>query len=554
MTAKNIHRETTVKGLALSKGCAVGKVCMFNENRHKTMPMYKVEGTGHDLEVVRLKQAMDIARNQLDEIREKVEKSIGLAEAEIFVAHKMILEDPQLLEDITEAIKTEGVNAEFAVSHVLDSYETRLQALDDEYIKARASDFGEIRRRLLDIMGDIRPSLLCDSGHCSRGKNRVIVADELTPSLTVDVDPDLTIAFVTEHGGVNSHAAILARALGIPAVSGLHGIRDMVGCGTELLVDGKSGEVVIWPNDETMSTVSAEDLQNRGIPEAVPPVDGFNVRANINWASDIEISTAMHAEGIGLYRTEFEIIAAGKLLTEDELYDRYIAVARAMAGKMVVFRLFDFGSDKKIPFIGIPEEENPSLGWRGSRFLLGKRDVLRTQARALARTSAGGRVHVMYPMIVDAQQFLDVKQAFMDSVSDIPFGVIRHGVMFEVPSACLQAEEIMAQADFASIGTNDLTQYLFAVDRENDHVSYDYNPDRPVFWRLIKDVAAAAERAGKPLSVCGELASYPRYVDRLIDAGIKSVSVSPRRIPDVRLAFAQVRGLSISDAPVSFSI
>ena len=262
----------------------------------------------------------------------------------------------------------------------------------------------------------------------------------------------------------------------------------------------------------------------------------------------------MQAEGIGLYRTEFEIIAAGQLLTEDELFDRYLTVASAMAGEMVVFRLFDFGSDKKLPFMGIPEEENPSLGWRGSRFLLGKKDILRTQARALARTSIGGRVHVMYPMIVDARQFLDMKQAFMDSICDIPFGVIRHGAMFEVPSACLQADEIMMHADFASIGTNDLTQYLFAVDRENDLVSYDYNPDRPVFWNLIRTISIAAEEAGKPLSVCGELAGYPRFIDRLVSAGINRVSVSPRRIPDVRHAIAELKGIEIPGSPVTFSI
>lgn len=552
--AETIHRESTLEGLALSKGCAVGKVCMFNENRHKTMPMYKVEGTGVDLEMVRIKRAMEISRGQLEEIRGKVEKNLGPAEAEIFVAHMMILDDPQLLDDIKKAIIEEGVNAEFAVSHVLDTYESKLLALDDEYIKARASDFGEIRRRLLDVMGDIRPTLQCDSGHCRRGRNRVIVADELTPSLTVDVDPDLTIAFVTEHGGVNSHAAILARALGIPAVSGLHGIREMVGCGTELLVDGESGKVVIWPSDDTMSSARSDDLQKRGVQEPVAPVDGFRVQANINWASDIEACVEMQAEGIGLYRTEFEIIAAGKLLSEDELFERYLAVAKAMAGKMVVFRLFDFGSDKKLPFMGIPEEENPSLGWRGSRFLLGKKDILRTQARALARTSVGGRVHVMYPMIIDAQQFLDMKQAFMDSICDIPFGVIRHGAMFEVPSACLQAEEIMAQADFASIGTNDLTQYLFAVDRENDYVSYDYNPDRPVFWKLIRSISAAAEQEGKPLSVCGELAGYPRFIDRLVNAGIHQVSVSPRRIPEVRHAVAEIKGLQVPGSPVTFSI
>ncbi|MFC1461695.1 putative PEP-binding protein, partial [Verrucomicrobiota bacterium] len=398
---------------------------------------------------------------------------------------------------------------------------------------------GEVKRRLLDVLGNMKPSLQCDKGHCQQGRNRIVVAEELTPALTVDIDPEQTIGFVTEHGGVNSHAAILARAMGIPAVSGLAGIRDRIGCGVELLINGERGEVVIWPTDETLSTALQSERCAVGMPEPVSPVSGFKVMANVNMTPDIEQCLKMRAEGIGLYRTEFEIIAAGRFLSEDELYERYVSVRKAMADKTVVFRLFDIGSDKTLPFMEIPKEANPSLGWRGARLLLGKTELLGTQARALARASKVGPVHVLYPMIIELEQFLELKEVFMKEISNVSYGEIRHGVMFEVPSACAQAKKLFQHVDFASIGTNDLTQYFFAVDRENERVSYDYNPDRPVFWNLLTDIADAAYEAGKSLSVCGELAGDPAYVPKLMAAGIDTVSVSARRIPEVRIAAAK---------------
>lgn len=533
-------KEKRLKGLALSRGYAVGRVCLLNENRHSNLPMYRVVGAGLEREEFRVRRAIEISRDQLDKIREEVKTRIGSAEAEIFVAHRMILEDPQLSREIFERIQGENINAEAAVAYVLDSYEDRLMALDDEYLKTRATDFGDIKRRLLDVLGNMRPSLQCDKEHCLQGRNRIIVASELTPSLTVDIDPDLTIGFVTEHGGINSHAAILARAMGIPAVSGLSGIRDMIGCGMEILIDGTKGEVVLWPADESIADVTSKAPSARGVIEPVDPVDGFKVMANVNIASDLKHCLNMNAEGIGLYRTEFEVMAAERFFTEDELYQRYKPVVDSLAGRGVVFRMFDMGSDKSLPFMKIPREENPSLGWRGARLLLGRPDIMAPQARALARVSAceGGRIHVMYPMIVDLQQFVQLKDVFMEMISGIEHGQILHGIMFEVPSACLQASELFDVIDFASVGTNDLTQYLFAVDRDNDNVSYDYNPDKTVMWSVLKSLADAAAKAGKSLSICGELAGYSNFVPKLIEAGVTAVSVSPRRIPEVRLAAA----------------
>ncbi|MBA4386525.1 MAG: phosphoenolpyruvate--protein phosphotransferase [Verrucomicrobia bacterium] len=534
----SLQMETKLKGLALSEGYAIARVCMFNEHRHSSMPSYRIEAGNADAEIARVQEAIKAAAKRLNEIRDEVAERIGPAEAEIFVAQRMILEDQALDRDVAELIRRDLVNAETAVAHTLDAYEARMRDMKDAYIRERASEFGEIKHRLLDVLGNMRLSFVCSGDeHCQRGRNRVVVAKDLTPSLTVEIDTRHVMGFVTERGGKNSHAAILARAIGVPAVSGISDVLEKVGCGTEILVNGNNGEVVIWPSESTIMQVQAsEPAHKQRVPVPVDPVAGFKVMANINTASDVTEALSMRAEGVGLYRTEIEVIAEGRLLSEDELFERYSSVVKALGGHAVVFRAFDLGSDKSLPFMPIPPEENPSLGWRGTRLLLGRMDLLRTQARALVRASVGSRLDVMYPMIVDKEQFLAVKQAFNEVTADLERGDIRHGVMFEVPSACLEAKEIYKVADFGSIGTNDLTQYLFAVDRDNELVAADFNPDKPALWNLITSVLAASKESGKPLSICGELAGDPKFIGRLMDLGFETVSVSSRRISVVRAA------------------
>ncbi|MBM4143247.1 MAG: phosphoenolpyruvate--protein phosphotransferase [Lentisphaerae bacterium] len=533
-------RETRLKGVPLSDGCVAARVCLFNEKRHSNLPLYRVSGSGAVRETRRAKRAIELASARLEEVRERVAADVGPAEAEIFVAQKMIIEDPKLHDAIMKVVTDEGANAEAAVMRVLDAYEARLSAVDDAYIKDRASDFGEAKRRILDVLANMRPSLQCaGEEHCQRGRNRVIVAEELTPTMTVDLDTEHVMGFATERGGAHSHGAILARALGVPAVSGLPGLRDRVGCGTEILVDGRSGEVIIWPREETVARFCAVRSGGVKMPAPVDPVPGLRVMANIRIAEDVAEAAAMKAEGIGLYRTEIEVIAAGRMFTEEEYAERYLRVLRGMSGAPVTYRLLDIGSDKPLPFVEIPREDNPSLGWRGARFLLGRPDLLRAQARALARVSRHGAINVMYPMIADADQFAALRDAFRAETRDLPQGDIRHGVMLEVPAACLQAKEILDEADFASIGTNDLIQYLYAVDRNNERVAHDYHPDRPALWRLLGEVAAASAQTGKPLSLCGEVGADTRYTARLMEMGITTVSVNTRLIPAVRAAAAR---------------
>jgi len=538
----NARQDSEIRftGLPISPGVVLARICLFKQSRHNTLPSYEVSGKGIDREKDRLCKAREIAVERLDNLKSTVTDRIGPAEAEIFVAQKMMLQDPVLCDEMNAAID-EGANAERAVTETLDAYESQLAQLDDEYIKERASDLGELKRRLLDVLCNTSPSFQCSAdSNCCRGKDRIIVTDELTPSIAMEVEANQVLGFVTERGGKTSHAAILAKALGIPAVSGIADIHNQIPCGTEVLLNGNTGEIVVRPRTETKAA-AAEQIVAPRAPEAVEPVDHFAVMANISTAAEAGLAAEMRAEGIGLYRTEFEFFAAGGTLDEDQQYELYLSVAAAMKGRPVYFRMLDIGADKPLPDLDLPREDNPALGYRGARLLLGRPDLMRPQARALARVSSDLPVHVMYPMITGLSQFRMLKQAFEEMTADMDSGRLYHGVMFEVPSACMEARGLLEEVDFASIGSNDLIQYFFAVDRNNSIVAGDHRPDYEVFWRLLERLSLAADLAGTPLSLCGEMASDVQYTDRLIASGIRTVSLSARRISDVRQAAVQAQ-------------
>ena len=530
-------QETRLQGIPVSDGVVVARVCLFNEGRHSNLPANRVAGTGTKSEWNRVERAVELAAGQLEALKQDVAEKIGKAESEIFSAQQMILHDAKLHAAIRQALDSKAATAETAVAGVFEAYEERFKALNSESLRDRASDIGELKRRVLDLLSDTNPTLMCaGQEHCQRGRHRIVVAEELTPTLALELDTEDIKGFLTERGGKTSHAAILARALGIPAVTGLAGVRSLIGCGTEVMIDGHTGEVVFWPSEQAKAAIPA--LRKKAEAEAQPvgPVPGMVVMANLSVAADSEEALAFEAEGVGLYRTEFEFFAAGRLLSEDEQYERYRKVIERMAGRPVTFRLIDIGGDKTAPYFGLEQEMNPYLGFRGSRLLLARKDLLVPQARALARASRHGPVQVMYPMIIDLDQFRLMRRRFNEATADLAAVEIRHGVMFEVPSACLQAPVILEEADFGSIGTNDLIQYLFAVDRNNDRVSYDFVPDRAVLWTVIEQVLRAGQAAGKPISICGEIAADPHFVPRMLEAGVKIVSMSPRRIPAVRRA------------------
>lgn len=535
-----LERDVKLQGLPLSDGVAVGRICMFNENRHSSISFYKIEQGGLSAETKRLDDAIKEAAVRLDDIIERVRDEIGPAEAEIFVAQKMIMGDDVLRERAHKLINDEQLNAELSVTRVLDDYETRLQQMDDKYIRERASDFGEVKRRILDVLGNTTPNLQCDQPHCQRGRNRVVVAAELTPSLTVEVSARHTLGFVTERGGQSSHAAILARSMGVPAVSGIDGVRDKVACGEEILVNGYTGEVVLNPTEKTVLEMRAKYSGGVRKPTAVAPVKGVSVRANVSTFDEVADAVEMAAEGIGLYRTEIDVITARVDCDEDALYQTYRSVLSQLSP--VYFRIFDIGSDKPLPSLGVSDEDNPALGLRGTRLLFAKPDVFRSQVRALARLSQKYAVHVMYPMIIDLGQFVEARRIFTQLAEGIDSGTIYHGAMFEVPSACLAARRLYSEIDFGSIGTNDLIQYLYAIDRNNNAVAADFKPEREELWELLALVIKAAEESCKPLSVCGELAGNPLYLKRMLSLGLKDFSVNARVVPVIRQAVAEQLG------------
>lgn len=522
--------EIQLSGLSVSEGVVYARAVVLHPVTHQTVPWFRISRSGMGREKARVTAAMAEAARQLAELIDTVEVRVGRAQSNIFVAQRMMLEDPALHGEILEAIDREHLNAEAAISKCLDRYEKLLQEVDNEYMSERASDIGELRRRLLDIMlagNGSRPVLEKQS---LSNEYHIIVAADLTPGETVTLNTEKTLGFITEHGGAASHAAILARAMGIPSISGIQHVHSLINTGDYVLLDGDTGDVFLNP---TVETLSLYPTVRRVAPQRVRkvgPVPGFPVLANIGLTDDLAALEQVGAEGIGLYRTEFEILASGKLLDEETQYIRYATVVEAMAGRPVYMRLLDLGGDKDAPFLSLTREDNPCLGFRGARLLLGRPDLLVPHVRALARASCHGPIHVTYPMIVDADQFLILRQRILHAIEDIQGHHLLHGVMFEVPSACLLADELMEVAAFGSIGTNDLIQYLFAIDRNNERVAGDFEPDKPVFWRLIGQIAEAARRHEKPLSVCGEMGGQPRYLPRLIELGIRSVSVSPRQI------------------------
>lgn len=539
MSQRASARELQWSGLPVSEGVASAPAVVLNPVTHQAVPWYIVEPDQIAGQCERAGAALREAAIQIDGLAEEVSRRIGKAQAGIFVAQKAMVEDTVFHEEICEIIRQSRLNAEAAVAKCLDRYETLFQEVDDSYLSERAADIGELRRRLLEI-------LLAVDGAAERNIDRslasdfhIIVAADLTPSDTVNLNTSKTLGFITEHGGRASHAAILARAMGIPSISGIRQVHNRITTGDHVLLDGDSGEVYVNPSPDTLALYPTARREAHFHARHVDPVEGFRVMGNIGLVADLDVLREVGAEGVGLYRTEFELLASSTLLGEDAQYERYAAVVDAMRGMPVYMRLLDLGADKDAPFLGLAREDNPGLGLRGARLLLERHDLLRPHVRALARAACHGPIHLTYPMVVDVDQFLVLRERVQQAIQDIDGAQLLHGVMFEVPSACLLAEEMLEVADFGTIGTNDLIQYLFAIDRNNENVAEDYDPDKPVFWNLLRQIALAARKRNKPLSVCGEIGGQPEFVSKLIDLGIRSVSVSPRQVGLARVAARQ---------------
>jgi phosphotransferase system enzyme I (PtsI) len=459
----------------------------------------------------------------------------------------MILEDEELQQQLFNAIELKGSSAQEAVRTELGICITQLQRADCDYLAQRAGDIAEIQRQLLDHLGQVVACPRCKDvacasvGECQLSVDHILLSQELTAGLVIETDKH-TAGFLVDKCGPDSHAAILARALQRPAVSAIPNLCSAIPLDSQILLNGYTGEVILNPSRQTLADYTSTLAGGQPALEIVDPVPRCEVLANISRAIDVRDALAARAEGIGLYRTETEVLAAGRLLTESEQETRYTEVVKSMSGMPVCVRLLDLGADKAAPWLDTASEQNPALGCRGARLLLARSsDLLRDQARALARASIHGPVRVLYPMIIDVGQFRRLRDLFDEAVADMNPANLSHGVQFEVPSACLQAHALLSEADFGCIGTNDLIQYLFAADRTNETVAYHELSCHPVLWHLIEKLAEAAQETGKPLAICGELGGDPLFTARLIKAGITTISTTPSRIAQVRRAASGVK-------------
>jgi len=530
------------EGLAITSGKVLAPACLYASELHKAVEEYSIAEKDLSAELQRFEAALAESSRELESISINVADKVGNVESEIFMAQKHIMNDAAIVRQIREGIRDKKKNAEAVVFEVFSAYEEKFKVMDNQYMRERGSDIVEIRRRLLDNLKMKKGGFLCEGQeHCQRGTNRIIVTEEFTADMMSHMNFERVRGFVTEHGGVSSHAAIIARSLGIPSVTGVRGIMELVRCGDHVLLDGDSGRVYLNPpHDLVKKVITVVDVKAREKISLVTP-PGMAVLANASILEDVQQAAHLRADGIGLYRTEIMFIKEDRLLTQDEQHGRYQKVVDEMKGRPVTFRLLDVGGDKPLPFLRIQKESNPYLGWRGARFLLGNPDIFSDQVRALGRVAKTGRIRILFPMVVDERQIRMLVEGTREVLASVPGAAenVELGAMFEVPSACMQARRIFKLVDFGSIGSNDLIQYLFAVDRNNEQVSADYNPEHPVLWDLLTDLVSAAREAGRDLSICGEMAGKEGFAARLLDIGIHSLSVSPRLIPQVRNEMAE---------------
>lgn len=544
---KEKDKELKVKGVSISSGKILGQVCLYSSAMHNSVAEYTL---GDEVEVQneldRFDKILVQCSHELNRIASEVAESVGKAEAEIFLTQKHIMNDPKVVSSIKKQVSEDHRNLGWAISDVLSSYEEKFASLDNQYLRERSSDIGEIKRRLLSTVDNLKNGFVCHGQHdCVRGANRIIIAEELTSEMITYMDLSKVLGFATEHGGITSHAAIIARSIGIPAVSGLADIMKHVKCGDVVLIDGDEGVTYLHPDEKTVSTlIEVEQVQSGEICFLGTP-SGMEVLANAGTIDDVGHAWSTGADGIGLLRTEVIFIKENRLLTEEEQFLFYRKVTSEMHGKPVTFRLLDIGGDKPFPFLKLKKESNPFLGWRGSRFLLGNPEIFRAQVRAFGMVSNEAKIKIMFPMVIDTAQIKELIRAaheILGSIKSNPDN-IQFGAMFEVPSAFIQAGEIFDFIDFGSVGSNDLIQYLFAIDRGNELVSQYYDPDHPVLWNMLSTLSATARKSGKQLSICGEMAGKEGMVTKLLNAGISSLSVAPRLIPRVRNEMAKYAGV-----------
>lgn len=528
------------QGKSVYNGIAMGPITVFKKNEY-TVKRRRIADT--DAEITRVNRAIELAKEQLGSLYEKAVVEVGETNAAIFEVHRMMLEDDDYLDAIHNMIRTEQINAEYAVSLTGDHFSQMFASMEDEYMKARAADIRDISGRVVqNLNGGGKSSfrLLEPS---------IVVAEDLTPSETVQMDKEKILGFVTVYGSVNSHTAILARLMNIPALVGVPLELETIENGSLAVVDGFSGQVIFEPDSETRKRATQrmkEEQEKRRLLQELKGKESItrdgrkiHVYANIGSVGDIGYVLENDAEGIGLFRSEFLYLGKSDFPTEEEQYQAYKKAAQMMAGKKVIIRTLDIGADKQVDYFRLDKEENPALGYRAIRICLKQQDIFKTQLRAIFRAAVHGNISIMYPMITSVEEIRRI-HVITDAVKmeleaqEIQYKIPEQGVMVETPAAVMISDELAELVDFFSIGTNDLTQYTLAIDRQNAKLDDFYNPHHKAILRMIRMVVDNAHRQGKWVGICGELGADLELTEKFVRMGVDELSVAPSMVLKIR--------------------
>ena len=534
-------------GKSVFGGIAIGKIMVYEKGEHQVK---RVKVTDAEAEKNRYYEAVERAFKQLGELHDKALREVGEANAAIFEIHQMMLEDDDYKESVEHIIESQMVNAEYAIAQTGDNFSQMFAAMDDEYMRGRAADVKDITERLLGIL----------SGNTESGVDAdepvIMVAEDLAPSETVQMDKSKILSFVTQKGSVNSHTAILARTMGIPALIGSDIVIDESLNGKLGVVDGTNGVVYIEPDEATLSAMQEEqrkDNEKKALLQELKgkedvTLDGKKIKlySNIGNIKDLANVIANDAAGIGLFRSEFIYLESDTFPTEEEQFNIYRTVAESMAGKPVIIRTLDIGADKQCDYFGLDKEDNPALGLRAIRICLTRPEIFKTQLRALYRASAYGNISIMYPMIISEQEVDKIKVIENEVKAElteqgIEFGNPKSGIMIETPAAVIMSRQLAKKVDFFSIGTNDLTQYTLAIDRQNTKLDDFYDAHHPAILAMIRMVVENAHAEGIWAGICGELGADTTLTEEFLKMGVDELSVSAGKVLAVRKVIRETR-------------
>ena len=535
------------QGKSVYKGIVMGPVAVLKKNDYQ-VKRARIEDS--EAEVKRVKEAVEVSKKQLGRLYDKAVREVGEASAAIFEVHQMMLEDEDYLESMENMIRTELVNAEYAAAATGDNFAEMFAAMDDEYMKARSADVKDISERLVrNLSGEVDNDL-------SSMEPSIIVADDLSPSETVQMDKEKILAFVTVHGSTNSHTAILARMMNIPALIGVPMDLNSLKTGMMAVVDGFSGQVIFEPEEDVQKETEKrmqEEAEKQKLLEELkgkenitPDGRKINIYANIGSVGDLGYVMENDAGGIGLFRSEFLYLGRNDFPTEEEQFQAYKQAVQTMAGKKVIIRTLDIGADKQVEYFNLGKEENPALGYRAIRICLKQPEIFKAQLRALFRAAVYGNLSVMYPMITSTEEVEKIYAIVAEveeelKKQEVQYKIPEQGIMIETPAAVMISDRLAEMVDFFSIGTNDLTQYTLAIDRQNEQLDDFYNPHHEAVLRMIRMVVENAHKCGKWAGICGELGADLTLTEQFVRMGVDELSVAPSMILKLRKVVREMK-------------